>query len=315
QLDGANQVLVGNELFVNGEPVEAAAVVGIEEPDFGTYALTETQLDSPVDMATITQVDQNNPAPIGCQALIEPPEPGALPLVVTGFIENLPDTLDKGLMPDDIEIDVGLCVLMDSACGVDGIPVNDNVGEIECEVANAFVPAEFINMIPLEIEKAVECELQDGDLETCIDAGFANDGDFAADRYDMNMTQFNGNVMTGFAIVNHTQFIPASNDPNNPVVEAAALVGLAPGFNYTLTELQAVDLDDTIFPVDNIPDALCNDIELEPGTQLIGSIDTQNNAIVCVSINDSCVNGFEVTENSTELECEVSNTAIAAEET
>ncbi|MGD1836736.1 MAG: hypothetical protein ACPKPY_01595, partial [Nitrososphaeraceae archaeon] len=174
---------------------------------------------------------------------------------------------------------------------------------------------EFIDAVPLEIGKGVECELQDGNLQACIDAGFANNGDFGADRYDMNVTQFNGNVMTGFSIVNHTQFVPASNNPNNPDVEAAVLVGLEPGFTYTLTEIQAVDLGGDIFPVDNIPDALCNDIELDPGTELIGSIDTQNDAIVCVAIDEICVDGFEVTENSIELECEVSNIAIAAEET
>ena len=300
--NGINDFPVDHTQFVNIAPAEAAALVGVA---FGTYTLTEDQLVAldNVTTATVTPTDPNNP-PVGCNALLEG-EPG---LDVVGVIADLPDTLDF----DIIGIDVGICVIMDTTCGVDGLLVNENTIEPECEVENVIVPAEFINAIPVEIEKEVECELLEDEIQNaiaCNDAGFVDNGDFGADRYDMELTQFNNTIETGTAIINHTEFIP---DGTTEDVDAAVLVGLEPGFTYTLTELQAVTIGGTVFEVDDTPSTLCDAVELDPGTQLTGSIDV-GSEIICVAINDACVDGLEVTDQSIDLECEVSNIAIPNE--
>ena len=301
-----NEIPVLHTAFVNilDDPaaIEAAALVGVP---FGTYTLTENQLVAldNVTTATVIPTDPNNP-PVGCNALLEG-EPG---LDVVGVISDLPDTLDF----DVIGIDVGICVIMDTTCGVDGLLVNENTIEPECEVSNAIVPAEFINAVPVEIEKGVECELLEDETQNaiaCNNAGFVDNGDFGADRYDMQLTQFNNTIETGSAVLNHTEFIP---DNTTADVDAAVLVGLEPGFTYTLAELQVVTIGGTVFEVDDTPSTLCNAIELDLGTQLTGSIDV-GNEIICVAVNDACVDGLEVTDQSIDLECEVSNIAIPNE--
>ena len=300
--NGTDDFPIDHTQFVNIAPAEAAALVGVP---FGTYTLTENQLIAldNVTTATVIPTDPNNP-PVGCNALLEG-EPG---LDVVGVISDLPDTLDF----DVIGIDVGICVIMDTTCGVDGLLVNENTIEPECEVSNAIVPAEFINAVPVEIEKGVECELLEDETQNaiaCNNAGFVDNGDFGADRYDMQLTQFNNTVETGTAIINHTEFIP---DGTTEDVDAAVLVGLEPGFTYTLAELQAVTIGGTVFEVEDTPSTLCDNVELDLGTQLTGSIDV-GDEIICVAVNDACVDGLEVTDQSIDLECEVSNIAIQNE--
>ena len=310
ELDGPSTILVDNTQFVNiidPEAVEASATVGVDMLNFGTYTLSEIQLDT-TEQVPVTQVG-NNPPPIGCSALLE--EPG---FAVTGFISNLPDTLDS----DVIGIDVGICVIMDTTCGVDGLLVNENTIEPECEVSNAIVPAEFIDAVPLGIDKGVECELSEDpntNDQQCaaIGAVSGGNGDLGADRFDMELTDSLNNEIP----VPHTAFVNILDDP--AAIEAAALVGV--DFEtYTLTEEQLVLLDNStvpVIPTDPFnPPIGCNALLEEPGFAITGvipnlpdSVDIDNVGFdvgICVIMDTTCgVDGLLVNENTIEPECEV----------
>ena len=318
ELDGPITIPVDNTQFVNiidPEAVEASALVGIDMSNFGTYTLSEIQLDTTAQVPVI-QVG-NNPPPIGCNALIE--EPG---LAVTGFIPNLPDALDS----DIIGIDVGICVIMDTTCGVDGLEVNATTVEPECEVENVIVPAEFIGAVPLEIGKGVECELSEDPAtndQQCSAIGAVPGGnaDLGADRFDMTLTDSQNAQIQ----VDHTAFVNILEDPE--AIEAAALVGV--DFEtFTLTEDQLVLVDNTQVPViqvgNNPPPIGCNALIEEPGLAVTGfipnlpdSVDQDNIGFdvgICVIMDTTCgVDGLEVNATTVEPECEVENVIVPAE--
>ena len=159
------------------------------------------------------------------------------------------------------------------------------------EVFNDFKPP----IGAIEIDKSVECELSENALENfelCNAAGFMNGGDFGADRFDMKLTKLKSNVEVDTIIVDHTQFIQEPN-PEVDHVEAEAEVEIDQGFKYKLSELRAVALNGTEYPVDteNLPIGCI----AEPGFTLVGSIDLQEQ-VICVIISEQCASGVPIIE-------------------
>ena len=193
---------------------DASVIVGVQ-PGF-TYSLEEEQLVLLDDTLVPVIPAENNP-PTGCQALIEPPGIGEDPQVVVGSIPEIPDNLDFD--NPSVGFDVGICVIMNEPC-VDGLFIDQNTVEPECEVANIVVPAEFIDAIPVGIDKGVECELSEDPTtndQLCSNIGAVSGGDLGADKFDMEL---NG---PSTIPVDNTQFV---NIMDPEAVEASATVGV-----------------------------------------------------------------------------------------
>ncbi|MDX1371420.1 MAG: hypothetical protein R3321_03075, partial [Nitrososphaeraceae archaeon] len=216
--------------------------------------------------------------------------------------------------------DALLCAIQNIECTDGSLLVDVNTVEPECEVANVILPPEAAGGIALEVGKGVECALNEdnpaNNLELCTDIlGEGTEiiegdtvvaGPFGPLNYDMLLTSDSTTPPNEF-LIDNTEFIL-------DVDEGVAIKFVPPGSTYQLTEIQIQTSPTTTIPIltDTIP-AECQAIaqdesEGEPiGFTATGFAELDEGAIMCVIIDNLCVNGLLVDETTLEPACEVAN--------
>ncbi|MDR4511029.1 MAG: hypothetical protein MRJ93_04915 [Nitrososphaeraceae archaeon] len=278
--------------------VDEGVTTAFVTPGF-TYTLAETQIETAAGPVPVT-----TNVPIGCENIATAEsEPGAL-LTATG----------SAVIAGGQAV---VCAIQNSEC-VDGLLIETNTVDAECEVANVVISAAAAGGIPIGIGKGVECALNEDpatnqqECDTILGAGSTDlegvvtTGDFGPTQYDMTLT--NDNTPPDVFDIDNTQFVL-------DVDEGVTTAFVTPGFTYTLAETQIETAAGPVPVTTNVPIG-CENIataESEPGALLTATgsaVIAGGQAVVCAIQNSECVDGLLIETNTVDAECEVANVVI-----